>query len=107
MTSAYAINSRLDQPLASGDSGTIENVFGWGLMKNSLFYPPTPPLCLPSLISDLCGPLPAGVYGDSVVLGVLHAALLPGPAHLVELPPDLLRPCQSGPGESGAARSAR
>lgn len=59
-----------------------------------------------SLISDLCGPLPAGVCGDSVVLGVLHAALLPGPAHLMEIPPDPLRSCHSGPGESSAASSA-
>ncbi|KAI3377631.1 hypothetical protein L3Q82_008791 [Scortum barcoo] len=44
--------------------------------------------------------------GDSVVLGVLHAALLPGPAHLVELPPDPFRPGQPGPGESRAASSA-
>lgn len=60
-------------------------------MKYSLFYPPTP-LCL---TPDLCDPLPAGVPGDSVVLGVLHAALLPGPVHLMELPPDPLRPSQS------------
>lgn len=53
----------------------------------------------------LCVPLPAGVHGDSVVLGVLHAALLPGPAHLVELLPDPPRSCQSGCGESRAAPS--
>lgn len=57
-------------------------------MKYSLFHPLTPPC----LTSDLCDPPPAGVPGDSVVLGVLHAALLPGPVHLMELPPDPLRP---------------
>lgn len=53
---------------------------------------------------DLCdpSPLPAGVRGDSLALGVLHAALLLGPAHPVELPADPLRPSLSGPGESRA-----
>lgn len=46
-------------------------------------------------------PLPAGVPGDSVVLGILHAALLTGHAHPMELPPDPLWPRQSRPGESG------
>lgn len=50
-------------------------------------------------------PLPAGVRGDSLALGVLHAALLLGPAHPVELPADPLRSSQSGPGESGADRT--
>lgn len=52
---------------------------------------------------DLCdpSPLPAGVRGDGLALGVLHAALLLGPAHPVELPADPLRSSQSGPGESG------
>lgn len=54
----------------------------------------------PSLMSDLCGPLPAGVPGDSVVLGILHAALLTGRAHPMELPPDPLWPRQSRPGKS-------
>lgn len=60
-------------------------------------------------MSDLCDPptppQPAGVRGDSLALGVLHAALLLGPAHPVELPPDPLRSSQSGPGESGADRT--
>lgn len=54
----------------------------------------------PSLMSDLSGSLPAGVPGDSVVLGILHAALLTGRAHPMELPPDPLWPRQSRPGES-------
>ncbi len=47
LTSACVINNRSDQPLAGGDSGTIENVFGCDLMKSSLFYLPAP------LVSDL------------------------------------------------------
>lgn len=54
----------------------------------------------PSLMSDLFGPMPAGVPGDSVVLGILHAALLTGRAHPMELPSDPLWPRQSRPGES-------
>lgn len=63
----------------------------------------------PSLMCDPCdpSPLPAGVRGDSLALGVLHAALLLGPAHPVELPADPLRSSQSGPGESGADRTGR
>lgn len=59
-------------------------------------------------MSDLCvppQPPPAGVRGDSLALGILHAALLLGPAHPVELPPDPLRSSQSGPGKSGADRT--
>lgn len=37
---AYLINSRLERPLASRDSGSIENVFECVLMKSSLFCKP-------------------------------------------------------------------
>lgn len=60
-------------------------------------------MCPTSLISDPCAPPPAGVPGYGVALGVLHAAPLPGAAHLVELLPDPDRSGQSGLGESGAA----
>lgn len=58
LTSAYVFSSRSDHPLVSWDSGTTENVFGCDWMKSILFYPSTrhPPLCLPSLMSDLCAP---------------------------------------------------
>lgn len=47
LTSAYVINSRSVQPLASRDSGTIEQVFGCDLMKSILFYPFHPPCVCP------------------------------------------------------------
>lgn len=37
---AYVINSRLERPLTSRDSGSIENVFECVLMKSSLFCTP-------------------------------------------------------------------
>lgn len=68
-------------------------------MNSTLFYPSSLPLFLTALTSDLCGRVPAGVCHDSVVLRVLHAALLPAPAHLVEVRPSRLRSHQSGAGE--------
>lgn len=41
----------------------------------------------------------AGVPVDGVALGVLHVSPHPGSAHLMELLADLLRTCQSRPGE--------
>lgn len=57
-------------------------------------------LCfIPPWTCDPAAPPPAGIRADSLVLGDLHAALLPGAAHCVELPPDGVWAPQPRPGE--------
>lgn len=57
-------------------------------------------LCfIPPWMCDPAAPPPAGIRADGLVLGGLHAALLPGAAHRVELPADGVRAPQPRPGE--------
>lgn len=55
---------------------------------------------------DPAAPPPAALRADGLVLGDLHAALLPGAARRLELPPDGVWAPQPRPGESLTFTSA-